>query len=127
MKNISAVKIVLSQKVFSLWMLEQDWKGFQLELVSLDGHFATLCQGFDFYAEEKILLFFKKEREILLPVVTIWQKVKVGRPVDHPIATSNSALEEGLRRPRKAFSMHATSQAGRYLSWFATCVALKVS
>ena len=33
---------------------------------SLGGHFACLCQEFDFYEEKKILLFFKKKMEILL-------------------------------------------------------------
>jgi len=34
---------------------------------SLGGHFATLCREFDFYeVKKKILLFFKKKREILL-------------------------------------------------------------
>ena len=33
---------------------------------SLGGHFACLCWRFDFYEVKKILLFFKKKREILL-------------------------------------------------------------
>jgi hypothetical protein len=35
---------------------------------SLGGHFALLCRGFDFYEvkKNKMLLFFKKKREILL-------------------------------------------------------------
>ena len=33
---------------------------------SLGGHFACLCRGFVFYEVKKILLFFKKKREILL-------------------------------------------------------------
>ena len=33
---------------------------------SLGGHFATLCWEFDFYDVKKILLFFKRKREILL-------------------------------------------------------------
>ena len=33
---------------------------------SLGGHFACLCREFDFYEVKKILLFFKKKREILL-------------------------------------------------------------
>ena len=33
---------------------------------SLGGHFATLCREFDFYEVKKILLFFKKKKEILL-------------------------------------------------------------
>ena len=34
---------------------------------SLGGHFACLCWGFDFYeVKNKILLFFKKKREILI-------------------------------------------------------------
>ena len=33
----------------------------------LGGHFACLCREFDFYeVKKKILLFFKKKREILL-------------------------------------------------------------
>ena len=32
----------------------------------LGGHFACLCWEFDFYEVKKILLFFKKKREILL-------------------------------------------------------------
>jgi hypothetical protein len=33
---------------------------------SLGGHFACLCQGFEFYeAKKKNLLFFKKKMEIL--------------------------------------------------------------
>ena len=36
---------------------------------SLGGHFACLCRGFDFYeVKKKMLLFFKKKREILLHV-----------------------------------------------------------
>ena len=37
-----------------------------------------------------------------LPGASFWQKVKVGRPVDHPTATSIGALEEGKGRPKKA-------------------------
>ena len=35
---------------------------------SLGGHFACLCQGFEFYEVKKkfLLLFFKKKMEILL-------------------------------------------------------------
>ena len=33
---------------------------------SLGVHFACLCREFDFYEVKKILLFFKKKREILL-------------------------------------------------------------
>ena len=34
---------------------------------SLDGHFAGLCRGFEFYeVKKKMLLFFKKKMEILL-------------------------------------------------------------
>ena len=34
---------------------------------SLGGDFACLCRGFDFYeVKQKLLLFFKKKREILL-------------------------------------------------------------
>ena len=34
---------------------------------SLDGHFACLCRGFEFYEVKKnLLLFFKKKMEILL-------------------------------------------------------------
>ena len=34
---------------------------------SLDGHFACLCRGFEFYeVKKKLLLFFKKKMEILL-------------------------------------------------------------
>ena len=34
---------------------------------SLGGHFACLCQGFQFYeVRKKLLLFFKKKMEILL-------------------------------------------------------------
>jgi len=38
-------------------------------VVSLGGHFATLCREFDFYEVKKksiYILFFKKKREILL-------------------------------------------------------------
>ena len=33
---------------------------------SLGGHFACLCQGFDFYEVKKRKIFFKKKMEILL-------------------------------------------------------------
>ena len=33
---------------------------------SLGGHFAILCREFDFYEVKKIILLFKKKREILL-------------------------------------------------------------
>ena len=36
---------------------------------SLGGHFACLCQGFEFYeVKKKMLLFFKKKMEILLHI-----------------------------------------------------------
>ena len=33
---------------------------------SLDGHFACLCQGFEFYEVKKFVIIFQKDMEILL-------------------------------------------------------------
>jgi hypothetical protein len=45
----------------------KDWYACRLELVSKELKDLSLCHGFDFYeVKKKMLLFFKKKREILL-------------------------------------------------------------
>ena len=61
--NMKRTKLLKSNE-FGLWsgQVRVSVQGVK----SLGGHFACLCQGFDFYEVKKILLFFKKKREILL-------------------------------------------------------------
>ena len=68
--KLKVTKNLLNLKYKSIHKLTKDDQKIRVSVQgvkSLGGHFACLCQGFQFYeVKKKLLLFFKKKMEILL-------------------------------------------------------------